>query len=26
MLLYNTLRPHLALHYQTPDKMHQRVA
>jgi transposase InsO family protein len=26
VFLYNTMRPHLTLHYQTPDKMHQRVA
>jgi transposase InsO family protein len=26
VFLYNTKRPHLALHYETPAKMHPRVA
>jgi transposase InsO family protein len=26
VFLYNTMRPHLALNYETPDKMHRKVA
>ncbi|MDR2096280.1 MAG: integrase core domain-containing protein [Treponema sp.] len=26
MFLYNTRRPHLALNYETPEKMYRRVA
>jgi transposase InsO family protein len=26
VLLYNTRRPHLALKYEIPDKMHRKVA
>ncbi|MDR1147470.1 MAG: transposase [Spirochaetaceae bacterium] len=26
VLLYNTKRPHLSLNYETPEKMHRRVA
>jgi transposase InsO family protein len=26
VFLYNTKRPHLALNYETPEKMHHRVA
>ncbi|MDR1249226.1 MAG: hypothetical protein LBK63_07985 [Treponema sp.] len=26
VFLYNTRRPHLSLNYETPEKMHRRVA
>jgi transposase InsO family protein len=26
VVLYNTRRPHLALHFETPENMHRRVA
>jgi transposase InsO family protein len=26
MVLYNTRRPHLALHFETPENMHRRAA
>jgi transposase InsO family protein len=26
VFLYNTSRPHLSLNYETPEKMHRRVA